>query len=285
MARIQRQTAHRQGHAPGRQQQRVHRPGSGRIRHQRGQQPQQGRAGPHASADPADRFGAVQHPFAVDQHRAIPQRITAAFKRSTQGVIGAAVTDAQTGDAAAQLAQLGEVAAEQAAAVEHQQRASGRMGIVHPVAMPLLPHPSGGDAACTFIVGTWRGHLRQTGLRAAVWLLTLLLALALPATARADRAAEPSRFLCDGEPLTVELVRGAVDAIGIPNSTAGTVPGSFVVLEWRQVRLQLPRSNDAGAPVFSDGKWLWSEEDPQHPLLRLRRSAGDVQTIRCESTA
>ena len=159
------------------------------------------------------------------------------------------------------------------------------MGIDHPSAMPLLPHLAGGDAAAIPIVDTWRGQLRRTGLGAVAWLLALLLALALPAPARADRAAEPSRFLCEGEPLTVELVRGAVDAIGIPNSTAATVPGSYVVLEWRQVRLQLPRSNDAGAPAFSDGKWLWSQEDPQHPLLRLRRPGGDAQTFRCEATA
>jgi hypothetical protein len=163
------------------------------------------------------------------------------------------------------------------------------MGFDPPVAMFLLPHPAVGDAAAVPILDTVRWELRQTGLRAAAWLLapllTLLLALTLPAPARADRPAELSRFLCDSEPLTVELVRGAVDATGIPNSTAGTVPGSFVVLEWRQMRLQLPRSNDAGAPMFSDGKWLWSPEDGQHPRLRLRRSGGDVQTFLCEATA
>lgn len=163
------------------------------------------------------------------------------------------------------------------------------MGIDHPVAMYPLFHPAGGDApvvpTAQSIVDTGRGQLRQIGRRAAAWLLTMLLALALPAPARADLAAEPGRYLCDGEPLTAELVRGAVDAVGIPNSTAGTVPGSFVVLEWRQVRLQLPRSNDAGAPLYSDGKWLWSQEDPQHPLLRLRRPGGDVQSFRCDGTA
>ncbi len=112
--------------------------------------------------------------------------------------------------------------------------------------------------------------------------------LALPSPALADRGPEVGRFLCDGEPLTATVERGAVDAVGIPNSADGTVPGSFVVLEWRQVRLQLPRGNDAGAPVFSDGKWLWSPEDPEHPgqpLLRLRRPGGDAQAFACEPCA
>ena len=118
---------------------------------------------------------------------------------------------------------------------------------------------------------------------ASAWLLALLLVL--PAAAFADSGPELSRFLCDGDPLSAALERGAVDAVDIPNSAGGTVPGSYVVLEWRQLRLQLPRTNDAGAPVFSDGKWLWSPEDPQHPLLRLRRPGGAVQSFPCEPSA
>jgi hypothetical protein len=90
-------------------------------------------------------------------------------------------------------------------------------------------------------------------------------------------------YRCDGEPLSAELVPGAVDALGIPNTLAGTVPGAYQVLRWRGVQLQLPRTNNAGAPSFSDGKWAWSELDPDHPILRLRSSGGDVREFRCDA--
>ena len=81
--------------------------------------------------------------------------------------------------------------------------------------------------------------------------LLLLLALVVVPSWRA----QASSYVCDGDALSATIDRGAVDAIGIPNSVDGTVPGSFVVLEWRDLHLQLPRTNNAGAPSFSDGKW------------------------------
>jgi hypothetical protein len=73
---------------------------------------------------------------------------------------------------------------------------------------------------------------------------------------------------------------GPVDAPGIPNTLAGTVPGAFVVLRWRDLTLQLPRTNNAGDPSYTDGKWWWSLEEPDHPRFRLRR--GDVVDFACE---
>ena len=120
-----------------------------------------------------------------------------------------------------------------------------------------------------------------------------VLAVALPAAllwipaspAQADSQPVVRAYRCDGEPLSAELVPGAVDASDIPNTLAGTLPGAYVVLRWRGVQLQLPRSNNAGAPSFSDGKWAWSEPDPDHPVLRLRRPGGDLQDFRCEPQA
>jgi hypothetical protein len=100
---------------------------------------------------------------------------------------------------------------------------------------------------------------------------------ALPAGA----AAQPLEldYRCDGDPLLAVMHGGSVDADGIPNTSGGTVPGAFVVLHWREVRLQLPRSNNAGAPSYTDGKWWWSLEDPHRPRLRLR--SGDVREFEC----
>jgi hypothetical protein len=115
-------------------------------------------------------------------------------------------------------------------------------------------------------------------------LLSLVIVLSgwIPAAAAwADTLPEARAYHCDGEPLLAELVPGAVDARDIPNTLAGTLPGAYLVLRWRGVQLQLPRTNNAGSPSFSDGKWAWSEADPGHPRLRLRRAGGDVQEFAC----
>jgi hypothetical protein len=92
-----------------------------------------------------------------------------------------------------------------------------------------------------------------------------------------------SLYRCDGDPLAADLVRGAVDDPAIPDPSSGTVPvGGVVVLHWRDLNLQLPRTNNAGATSFTDGRWWWSLEVPDHPRFRLRRSLGDVQEFSCE---
>jgi hypothetical protein len=119
-------------------------------------------------------------------------------------------------------------------------------------------------------------------------LLAALLVLPHPAL-----AAQPEHYRCAGDPLEARVDNGAVDAAGIPNTAAGTVPGAFVVLHWRGIVLQLPRTNNAGAPSFTDGKWWWSLEDPDHPLLQLRTSqrragqvrSGGVETFDCSRIA
>jgi hypothetical protein len=87
-------------------------------------------------------------------------------------------------------------------------------------------------------------------------------------------------YRCDGDPLEVQAFDGPVDADAIPNRSAGTSPGAFVVLQWRGLSLQLPRTNNAGVPSYTDGRWWWSPVDPDHPEFRQRR--GSVQSFSCE---
>jgi hypothetical protein len=119
-------------------------------------------------------------------------------------------------------------------------------------------------------------------------LLSLLLALLLPligwlSTAAPAAAATAEHYRCGGDPLVAEVHAGAVDAPGIPNSTGGTVPGAFIVLQWRGVSLQLPRTNNAGTPSYSDGRWWWQARDPQHPDFAQRR--GDWEAYHCDASA
>ena len=109
-------------------------------------------------------------------------------------------------------------------------------------------------------------------------LALLLVLLPLPADA--------ARYVCEGDPLTAELHQGAVDATEIPNTAGGTVPGAFVVIAWRGVSLQLPRTNNAGEPSYTDGHWWWQAADPDHPdFAERKRGGGEIARYRCEPAA
>ena len=113
--------------------------------------------------------------------------------------------------------------------------------------------------------------------------LVVLLLLSAPAAWAAEAAvasaAVTQRYLCDGDALEATLHNGAVDASEIPNSEGGTVPGAFIVLQWRGVNLQLPRTNNAGIPSYTDGRWWWQALDPDRPDFREHR--GSFKTYAC----
>jgi hypothetical protein len=129
--------------------------------------------------------------------------------------------------------------------------------------------------------GRIEGALRSAqALAGRLLALLLLLCLSLGGPALAT-AAGAVPYRCDGDLLLATSDNGAVDAPGIPNTTAGTVPGATVLLEWRNLRLQLPRTNNAGPPSYSDGLWWWSLEDPQQPRFLHRRGA--IERISCRA--
>ena len=92
-------------------------------------------------------------------------------------------------------------------------------------------------------------------------------------------------YWCDGDLLTAERTNLGQEAIGallepIPNSADGTVPGDGILLHWRGLSLQLPRTNNAGAPSYTDGRWWWRVEDFDHPDFRQRKAS--IETYVCE---
>lgn len=127
---------------------------------------------------------------------------------------------------------------------------------------------------------------------AAVLLLALVLQVlqlvgAVPlAAAWAAPDLAPIAYRCDGDPLQARLVAGAMDDPTIPDPSTSPVPvGASVLLQWRDQQLQLPRTNNAGAASFSDGRWWWSPEDPDHPRFRLRRRPGVIDDYACEAVS
>ena len=113
------------------------------------------------------------------------------------------------------------------------------------------------------------------------WGLLVGCMLWLSQPAHADTTLETLYYRCDDSPLAATLHTGAVDLPTAPNTVDGLAPGSFVVLNWQEQQLQLPRTNNAGAPSFTDGKWWWSLEDPEQPSFRLRLGVGQVQDFSC----
>lgn len=121
-----------------------------------------------------------------------------------------------------------------------------------------------------------------------VGLLVTLLLIVLVLVPAADAAGPlaPLAYRCDGEPLTATLINGAMDDPTIPDPSTSAVPvGGGVLLLWRDQRLQLPRTNNAGPASFSDGRWWWSLEDPSHPRFLQRRGARDVQRFACAAVS
>jgi hypothetical protein len=119
---------------------------------------------------------------------------------------------------------------------------------------------------------------------APLWcvLLALLLGLvpAAPPALAAEQPVQVDHYRCAGDPLRAAVYAGAVDAVGIPNTVAGTPPGAYVLISWRDLRLQLPRTNNAGPPSYTDGRWWWSPVDPEQPEFKQRRAA--VEAYACK---
>ena len=139
---------------------------------------------------------------------------------------------------------------------------------------PRCRPPAGGGGALRLIrpILAWARVLAP----AAALLMVVTLGL-LTGSAGALAAAQGElSYRCGGDRLVARMDNGAVDAIGIPNTQAGTVPGAFVVIGWRGQRVQLPRTNNAGAPSYTDGRWWWSLEDPQRPTWRHRLATETV---------
>ena len=115
----------------------------------------------------------------------------------------------------------------------------------------------------------------------AKWLIRSLLVLTLMACPALPVSAA---WVCDGDRLTAEPIQMGRDAFGamaqpIPNIAEGTVPGDLILLRWRGVTIQLPRTNNAGAPSYTDGRWWWQVEDPEHPDFRQRK--GGIISYAC----
>lgn len=127
-----------------------------------------------------------------------------------------------------------------------------------------------------------RRQIRALGARVGL-LILLLVGSGWPDLAWAASPPSLQAYSCAGDPLTALLVKGPMDEPNIPDPSTAPVPiGGSVVLQWRGLSLQLPRTNNAGPASFSDGKWWWSLADPAHPSFRLRRPFGDIEDFACE---
>jgi hypothetical protein len=101
-------------------------------------------------------------------------------------------------------------------------------------------------------------------------------------------ASDAAQWLCEGDPLSAERLGLGLEAMGplaapIPNSVNGTIPGDALLIRWRGITLQLPRTNNAGVASYTDGRWWWRELDSERPEFQQRRGA--VEHYSCEPMA
>ena len=133
-----------------------------------------------------------------------------------------------------------------------------------------------------------RGLMQQLARRALRqgWkdLISLVMILALGGAACASTEME-APWSCDGEPLSVRLTSGAVDLRGlpsnVPNTEGNTAPGDGVLIKWREQTLQLPRTNNAGPPSYTDGRWWWRVLTPGQAEWKERR--GQIISYTCQA--
>ena len=95
-------------------------------------------------------------------------------------------------------------------------------------------------------------------------------------------APESSLFTCDGELLETTIYNNQNGIFTIVAPLQEIDAGGFVVLHWKELSLMLPRTFNTGETSFTDGKWWWSYEDPEHPQLRLRKRRGDIKDFKCD---
>lgn len=211
----------------------------------------------------------MQHLIADQEHRPVGKVKTLCGQLLPQIIVATPIPDREAGNSAAQFAQLGKMATKRTATVKHQH------GFI-PITVV--------DGCCHQSVNANRhAAWRSIATACALFVTTVFVLLGgAIGPAWADRVTTTETYNCNGETLTASMHTGAVDDLLTPNRSGNTLPGAYVVLRWQQQMLQLPRTNNAGPPSFSDGRWLWSLEDPDHPDLRQRRSLGDVVQLSYE---
>ncbi len=116
-----------------------------------------------------------------------------------------------------------------------------------------------------------------------VWLPCLLLLVGLLiARPSAAWSSLPQHYSCGGDPLLAR-VETRFDLFGeLDPLPASGPPDSLVVLQWRNLTLQLPRSQDPGPASYTNGTWTWDGTDSRHPRLSLLRE--ERQDFPCTRT-
>ena len=94
-------------------------------------------------------------------------------------------------------------------------------------------------------------------------------------------APEQSLFICDGEPLEATIYNNQNGDFVVVKPKDMIDAGGFIVLNWRDSSLMLPRTFNAYETSFSDGKWWWGYKNSDLPSLRYKKGIAKVQEFTC----
>ena len=95
-------------------------------------------------------------------------------------------------------------------------------------------------------------------------------------------APENSLFICKEEVLNATIYNNQNGSATIVEPMGIIDAGAFVVLNWGELNLMLPRTFNKGEKSFTDGKWLWAYGENDKPELRLRNRNGVIEDFSCE---
>ncbi len=112
-------------------------------------------------------------------------------------------------------------------------------------------------------------------------ILSILLSLVINFYPPRTFAPQASLFECNGEKLEATIYNNLNGSYSMVSPLEEIDAGGFVLLNWGNLKIMLPRTFNATENSFSDGKWRWSYEDPDPPRLGLLKSNGDIQDFTC----
>ena len=112
-------------------------------------------------------------------------------------------------------------------------------------------------------------------------ILTLIISILVNIYPPTAFAPDNSLFICDNIPLEARIYNNQIGSFKLVNQKEELDAGSFVVLNWGERNLMLPRTFNLGETSFTDGKWWWSYSDSGEPVLRLKEANNRIIDFDC----
>ena len=99
----------------------------------------------------------------------------------------------------------------------------------------------------------------------------------------------PPSFNCEGEYLTSIIYNNLNGDYKVLEDVEDIDEGAFTVINWRGLKIMLPRTFNYGEISFTDRRWWWSYMDKEnrlnvtHPRFMHVKQDGQIESFKCEA--